>query len=181
MIQNLLTEIESALKSFLGNPAYVSLNGEAVPVRIVTPDPDLVELELPTTTIQLIDIRRGLDRSNNEFKVQKPSSLNEARVVWPDAPYDLFYTIRSHTTSSRDDRLLFYQYLRLVDAHPILPGASGRRFYIARSLSFRDRSRKRTFERALTYVIKVRSPSTVETIVPLVHEHLVHTHITDSE
>jgi hypothetical protein len=173
MDENVITEIELALKQGLEDPANVSLNGQAVPVRVMTPDPDLVELTLPVTTLQLIDVRRGFDRMENEFEVEKDVPAGTAIVRWPEQPYDLFYTVRGHTASSRDDRLLLGQYLRFADAHPVLAGASGRRFYLARSLAFRDRSREREFERALTFAVKARMPVGVERLVPLTREHRV--------
>jgi hypothetical protein len=171
MGENVITEIELALKQGLQDPANVSLNGQAVPVRVVTPDPDLVELTLPVTTLQLLDVRRGFDRMDNEFEVEKDLAAGSAVVRWPEQPYDLFYTVRGHTDSSRDDRLLLGQYLRFADAHPVLTGASGRRFYLARSLAFRDRSTEREFERALTFTVKARMPAGVEKLVPLTREH----------
>lgn len=171
MGENVITEIELALKQGLEDPANVSLNGQAVPVRVVTPDPDLVELTLPVTTLQLLDVRRGFDRMDNEFEVEKDLAAGSAVVRWPEQPYDLFYTVRGHTDSSRDDRLLLGQYLRFADAHPVLTGASGRRFYLARSLAFRDRSTEREFERALTFTVKARMPAGVEKLVPLTREH----------
>ena len=170
---NVITEVELALKQGLEDPANVSLNGQAVPVRVVTPDPDLVELTLPVTTLQLIDVRRGFDRMENEFEVEKDLASGSAVVRWPEQPYDLFYTVRGHTDSSRDDRLLLGQYLRFADAHPVLTGTSGRRFYLARSLAFRDRSTEREFERALTFTVKARMPVSVEKLVPLTREHRV--------
>lgn len=169
--ENVFTEIELALKQGLEDPANVSLDGRAVPVRVVTPDPDLVELTLPVTTLQLLDVRRGLGRMENAFEVEKDPAAGTAVVRWPGQPYDLFYTVRGHTSSSRDDRLLLGQYLRFIDAHPVLTGASGRRFYLARSLAFRDRSREREFERALTFAVKARLPAGVERLVPLALEH----------
>jgi hypothetical protein len=169
--ENIITEIEAILKAGLEDPANVSLDGEPVSVRVVTPDPDLVELTLPVTTLQLVDVRRGLDRSNNEFLVEKNMQDFTARVEWPEAPYNLHYTVRGHTESSREDRLLLGQYMRFVDAHPVLVGVSGRKFYLSRSLSFRDRSSERSFEKALTFVVKARLPVGVEETVPLVLEH----------
>jgi hypothetical protein len=169
--ENALTEIEQALKQGLEDPANVSLGGRAIPVQVVTPDPDLVELVLPVTTLQLVDVRLGFDRMENEFEVEKNLVEGLATVRWPEQPYDLFYTVRGHTEASRDDRLLLGQYLRFIDAHPILVGASGRRFYLARSLAFRDRSTEREFERALTFTVKARMPVGVEKLVPLTREH----------
>jgi hypothetical protein len=60
-----------------------------------------------------------------------------------------------------------------VDGHPVLTGASGRRFYLARSLTFRDRSTEREFERALTFTVKARMPAGVEKLVPITREHQV--------
>jgi hypothetical protein len=171
--ENVITEIELALKQGLEDPANVSLDGQAVPVRVVTPDPDLVELVLPVTTLQLIDLRRGFDRMENGFEVERDLAAGTAVVRWPGQPYDLFCTVRGHTASSREDRLLLGQYLRFADAHPVLTGASGRRFYLARSLSFRDRSTEREFERALTFTVKARMPAGVEKVVRLAGEHQI--------
>jgi hypothetical protein len=171
--ENVITAIELALKQGLEDPVNVSLNGQVIPVRVVTPDPDLVELTLPVTTLQLIDVRRGFDRMENEFQVERDLAAGTARVTWPEQPYDLFYTVRGHTASSREDRLLLGQYLRFVDGHPVLTGASGRRFYLARSLTFRDRSTEREFERALTFTVKARMPAGVEKLVPITREHQV--------
>ena len=49
--ENVFTDIETTLKAAL--EARVKLGGQSVPVRVVTPDPDLVELELPCLTLQL--------------------------------------------------------------------------------------------------------------------------------
>jgi len=171
--ENVFTEIELALKLGLEDPANVSLNGQAVPLRVVTPDPDLVELTLPVTTLQLLDVRRGFTRMENEFEVEKDLAAGTAVVRWPEQPYDLFYTVRGHTSSSREDRLLLGQYLRFIDAHPVLTGSSGRRFYLDRDLTFRDRSTEREFERALTFAVKARLPVGVERLVPLAREHRV--------
>lgn len=171
--ENVITEIELALKQGLEDPATVNLNGQGVPVRVVTPDPDLVELTLPVTTLQLLDVRRGFPRMDNEFEVEKDLAAGTALIRWPEQPYDLFYTVRGHTASSRDDRLLLGQYLGFIDAHPVLAGASGRRFYLDRSLTFRDRSTEREFERALTFAVRARMPVGVEKLVPLAREHRV--------
>jgi len=169
--ENVFTEIELALQQGLEDPANVSLHGQAVPVRLVSPDPDLVEITYPMTTLQFIDIRRGFDRMDNEPEVEKDIESGTAKVRWPEQPYDLHYTVRGHTDSARDDRLLLGQYLGFVDSHPVVSGSSGRRFYLARGLSFRDRSKERSFERALTFVVKARLPSGVEKLVPLAREH----------
>jgi len=171
--ENVFTEIEMILKQGLEDPANVSLDGQPVPVRIVTPDPDLVELTLPVTTLQIIDVRRAPNRAFKEFEVEKDLENGTARVAWPEEPYDLHYTVRGHTESARQDRLLLGQYIRLVDANPVITGPSGRKFYLARSLSFKDRSDGRSFEKALTFVVKTRLPVGVEKTVPLAMEHKV--------
>ena len=171
--ENVFTEIETVLKQGLEDPANVSLADEPVPVRIVTPDPDMVELALPVTTLQLVDVRRALDRANNEPEVEKDIPNGTARVAWPEAPYNLHYTVRGHCESSRQDRLLLGQYMRFIDAHPVLVGSSGRKFFIARGLSFRDRSKERSFEKALSFIVKARLPVGVEKTVPLALEHKV--------
>jgi len=160
--ENLFTEIEMALKLGLEDPANVSLNGQPVPVRIVSPDPDLVELTVPVTTLQLIDVRRAPDRAFKEFMVETDLDNGTAKVAWPDEPYDLHYTVRGHTESARQDRLLLGQYIGFVDAHPMLECASGRKVYLARALSFKDTSKERAFQKALTFVVKARMPVGVE-------------------
>jgi len=171
--ENVFTEIELALKQGLEDPVNVSLNGQAVPVRVVSPDPDLVELAVAVTTLQLLDVRRGFNRMENEFQVEKDLSAGTAVVRWPEQPYDLFYTVRGHTSSSREDRQLLGQYMRFIDAHPVLTGSSSRRFYLDRGLTFRDRSTEREFERALTFAVKARLPAGVEKLVPLARAHVV--------
>ena len=171
--ENVFTEIETILKQGFENPVNISLGGEPVPVCIVTPDPDLVELTLPVTTLQLVDVRRALDRTNNEPKVEKDIPNGTARIAWPEVPYDLYYTVRGHCESSRQDRLLLGQYMRFIDAHPVLTGANGRKFFLARGLSFRDRSSERSFEKALSFIVKTRMPVGVEKTVPLTLEHKV--------
>jgi len=170
MEENVFTEIEMALKQGLEDPANVSLGDQPVPVRIVTPDPDFVELTLPVTTLQLIDVRRAPKRAFKEFDVETDMENRTARVAWPEEPYDMHYTVRGHTESARQDRLLLGQYIRFVDAHPVLAGASGRKFYLARTLSFRDRSDGRSFQKALTFVVKARLPVGIEKTVPIATE-----------
>ena len=46
---NFLTDIELMLKGMLGDVQNIGISREPVPVRVVTPDPDFVELELPST------------------------------------------------------------------------------------------------------------------------------------
>ena len=168
--ENLFTEIEMALKLGLEDPANVSLNGQPVPVRIVSPDPDLVELTVPVTTLQLIDVRRAPDRAFKEFMVETDLENGTAKVAWPDEPYDLHYTVRGHTESARQDRLLLGQYIGFVHAHPMLECASGRKVYLARSLSFKDTSKERSFQKALTFVVKARMPVGVEKTVNIAQE-----------
>lgn len=170
--ENVLTGIELALKGALSDPLNISLDGNSVPVRIVTPDPDFVEMTPPLTTLQLVDIRRGLDRATNEFEVEKNEPEGTAAVRWPESPYDLSYTVRGHTEGSRQDRLLLEQYARLIDAHPVMETAEGRKFYLSRSLAFRERSTERQFEKALTFVVKARLPVGVEAIEYLVQERI---------
>ncbi len=67
--ENVFTDVERTLKSAL--EARVKLNGQPVPVRVVTPDPDFVELELPCLTLQLTDVRRDPARIVNERRIEK--------------------------------------------------------------------------------------------------------------
>ena len=170
---NLFTDVEQALKAGLEDPAHVALAGRPVPVRLVTPDPDLVELVRPVTTLQLVDVRRGFDRMGTDVEVTRDLAAGAATVRWPSAPVDLHYAVRGHTAAGRDDRLLLGQYLQFLERHPVLIGASGQRFLLARTLAFRDRSQGRQFTRVLTFVVKARLPVDLAQVVPLVQEHRV--------
>ena len=177
--ENLFTEIEAVLKAALEDPANVSLGGIPVPVRVVAPDQDLVELELPVTTLTLQDVRRGLDRMDNAPEVEPGVLPGDATVRWPSQPWDLLYSVRGHTASSREDRLLLGQYLRFLDDHPFFVAASGGQFLLGRDRAFRDQGRAgipgddRAFAKSVSFTVRARFRSGVEAQVPTVTEQQI--------
>ena len=78
--ENFITDIEATLKSALSDVSKVSINGSAVPVKIVTPDNDLVEVTYPSLTLKLTDVRRDLSRADNQRKVEKDIVNMQAKV-----------------------------------------------------------------------------------------------------
>ena len=148
--ENVITDIETALKEKLEDPAVVSLNGQGVPLVFVTPDPDLVELTIPCLTLQLTDVRRDLERMDNERDVEVDEENLTADVRWPSQPYSLHYTLAGHAAAVREDRLLFEQLLRFVDDNPELESAVLRRpFLLHRDVTVKDASRGRDLTKAL--------------------------------
>ena len=166
--ENVLTDLDAALKTSLGT--FVTVGGQPVPVRMVMPDADFVELELPCVTLQLVDVREGVARTDNERVVEKDEVAKEATIRPPETPFDLHFVAAGHTERTRSDRLLLGLLMQWVKDHAILQGASGRTYYLARDLAFRDTGRERAYARGLAFVVKARLPSTLEEIVPLVVE-----------
>ena len=166
---NHFTDIDQALKAKL--EGGVQLNGQPVPVQIVTPDPDFVELELPCLTLQLTDMRRDLERTDNERRVEKDVEGMTAAVRPRTEPYNLHYSIGVHAGQTRETRLLLEQVLLVVDGSTIMTtDVLGREVYLARELSFRDYSRERDYSQSIGVVVKTRlEPNEAET-VPLIAE-----------
>ena len=172
MDENVFTDIDAALKAALA--ARVRLGAEAVPVRMVTPDPDYVELELPCVTIGLSDVRRDPSRSEGDRRVEKDLEAMTATVRPRTEPWNLHYSVGVHAELTRDERLMLEQVLLLLDEQPVLttPGL-GREVYLSRDVSFSNLGSGRDYGRAVGIVVKTRlEPGEAET-VPLVAERRV--------
>lgn len=169
-MDNFMTDIERTLKEGLEG---ISLNGSPVPVRVVTPDPDFVELVLPCLTLQLTDLRQDFERTDNEREVDKDIDLMEARVRKNSRPYNLHYSITAHTERSRDDRFLLGEVVYFMDEHPVLTSVVfGKELYLHRDVSFREMSKGRSFAKAMGLIVKTRLDARDEETIPLVRERL---------
>lgn len=171
---NFLTDMESTLKGLLSDTDNINLEGNAVPVRVVTPDPDFVELALPCLTLQMTDFRRDLERADNDRQVEKDLDAMTATVRKRSEPYNFHYMIAVHTEKNRDDRLLLGQVIYFIDEHPVLTSVVlGKELFIHRDISFRETSKERSFAKSVGMVVKARLEARHEEIVPLVNEHIV--------
>ena len=170
--ENVFTDVEATLKAAV--EARVKLGGQAVPVRVVTPDPDFVELETPCLTLQLTDVRRDPSRKDNDRRVEKDLATMEATIRPPTEPYNLHYSVGVHAERTRDERLLLEQVLCLLAELPSLTtGVPGREAYLSPDVSFRDLSKGRELFQSVGIVVKTRlEPGEVE-VVPLAREHQV--------
>lgn len=172
---NFLTDIELTLKQLLGDVQNIAIGGEPVPVRVVTPDPDFVELELPCITLQLTDFRRDLDRADNDLDIEKDLDEMTATVRKQSEPYNLHYTLGIHSEKSRDDRLFLGQVIYFIDEHPVITtGELGREVYLHRDIAFRELSKERDLAKSIDIIVKVRLEARYEDVVPLVQEHIIH-------
>lgn len=166
-----MTDIERTLKQGLEG---INLDGTPVPLKVITPDPDFVELTLPCLTLQLTDLRQDFERTDNERRVDKDLDLMEARVKGNSRPYNLHYSITAHTEKSRDDRLLLGEVVYFIDEHPVMTSVVfGKEIHLHRDISFRELSKGRSFARALSIVVKTRLDARDEKTIPLVRERLV--------
>jgi hypothetical protein len=166
--ENVLTSVERQLKAAL--EVHVSLNGAPVPVRVVTPDPDFVELELPCLTMQLVDVRRDGARADNTPRVVTHLESMSAEVSPPSQPFNLHFSIGVHAASQRDERLMLEQVLLMLDEVPVL-ASNVQEFYVARDQTFTDRSRGRGIACTVGIVVKARLEPRGATLVPLAREH----------
>ena len=174
--ENFLTDIERTLKQSLEDINNISLYGNSLPVKVVTPDPDFVEVTLPCFTLQLVDFRRDLDRANNERQVEKNIDEMTAKIKRKSEPYNLHYSITVHTDKNRDDRLLLGELIYFIDEHPVLTSVIfGKELYLHRDISFRELSKERSFNKAVGIIIKTRLDARLEDIIPLVRERKVKT------
>ena len=171
MEDNVLTDVETTLKAAL--EARARLAGQPVPVVVVTPDPDFIELELPCLTMQLADVRRDPVRKDNERRVEKDVAALEAAIRPPTEPYDLGYTVAVHTENLRDERLLLEQVLCLLAEQPALTTVvGGREVYLAPDASFRDTSKERDIIQAVGIVVKARlEPDAAQTVLLALEHH----------
>ena len=172
MEENVLTDIETSLKAVL--LARMLLAGEPVPVLVVTPVPDYVELELPCVTLQLIDVRRDPARRDNERRVEKDTEAMTAEVRLPTEPYDLHFAVGVHAASLRDERLLLEQVFCLLAEQPALTTVVGsREVYVSPDVSFRELSKARDIAQSVGIVVKARFEPGVAEAVLLAREHKV--------
>jgi len=168
-MENVFTDIEQTLKTVLENRLIIG--GSPVPVRIVTPDPDYVELELPCVTLQLTDVRRDPPRIVNERRVEKDLDAMTADIRPRTEPFNLHYVAGIHAERTRDGRLLIEQLLLLLDERPkMTTDVFGREVYLSRDLSFSERSNGRDFFHAFTFIVRTRLEPGEAEIVPLVAE-----------
>jgi hypothetical protein len=169
--ENVLTDVEATLKGALG--ARVKLDGQPVPVRIVTPDPDFIELELPCVTLQLNDVRRDPSRRDNDRRVEKDIETMTATVRPPTEPYDLHFAVGLHGGSTRSERLMLEQVLCLLAEQPAMTTAVlGREVYLAPDVSFRELSKGRDIFQSVGIVVKTRLEPGAAVTVPLAREHV---------
>jgi len=169
--ENVFTDVEATLKAAL--EARVRLGGQPVPVRIVTPDPDYVELELPCITLQLTDVRRDPSRMDNDRRVEKDLEAMTATIRQRSEPYDLHFAVGVHAERTREDRLLLEQVLLLLDEQPAMTtGTFGREVYLSRDVSFRDLSKGRALWQTVGIIVRTRLEPGEAQVVPLAREHV---------
>jgi hypothetical protein len=170
--ENVFTDIEATLKAALA--ARVKLGGQSVPVRIVTPDPDFVELEVPCLTLQLSDVRRDPSRMDNDRRVEKDIEAMTATIRQPTEPYNLHFAVGIHAAHTRNDRLMLEQVLCLLAEQPALTTlVLGREAYLTPDVSFRGISKGRNISQSVGIVVKTRLEPGEAEVVPLVREHHV--------
>jgi hypothetical protein len=170
LAENTLTTVEELLK--LALETRLQLGGQPVPVRIVTPDPDFVELELPCVTMQLVDIRRDPARMDNERRVVADPDAMTAEMRPPTQPYNLHFSIAPHADQIRDERLLLEQILLLFDEVPVISSAI-QEYYVAPDRTFGDRSSDRDVACAVGILVRARlEPGPAETVL-LARDHRV--------
>ena len=172
MEENVFTDVEATLKAAL--EARVRLGGQPVPVRIVTPDPDYVELELPCVTLQLTDVRRDPSRIDNDRRVEKDLEAMTATIRQQTEPYNLHFAVGVHGESTRAERLMLEQVLCLLDERPAMTTETfGREVYLSRDVSFRDLSKGRALWQTVGIVVRTRLEPGEARVVPLAREHIV--------
>ena len=171
MEENVFTDVEATLKSAL--ETRVRLSGQSVPVLIVTPDPDFVELALPCLTLQLSDVRRDPSRKANDRRVEKDLDAMEATIRPPTEPYDMHFSVGVHGERTRDERLMLEQVLCLLDERPAMTTVTdGREVYLSPDVSFRDLSKGRDLWQTVGIVVRTRLEPGEARVVPLVREHV---------
>ncbi len=176
--ENFLTDIERTLKTAFEDVNNINLYGSSVPVKIVTPDPDFVEIKIPCLTLQLVDFRRDLGRTDNQRQIQKDLDEMVARIKRKSEPYNLYYSIVAHTEKNRDDRLLLGEIIFFIDEHPTMTSlVFGKELYLHRDISFRELSKGRSFAKSIGIIIKTRLDARYEEIIPLVKKRKVEAHL----
>jgi len=170
--ENVFTDIEAMLKATLA--ARVRLGGQPVAVRIVMPDPDFVELELPCLTLQLSDVRRDPSRMDNDRRVEKDIEAMAATIRPPTEPYNLHFAVGIHAEQTRDNRLMLEQVLCLLAEQPAMTTlVLDRQAYLTPDVSFRGISKGRDISQSVGIVVKTRLEPGEAEVVPLVREHRV--------
>ena len=172
--ENFLTDIERTLKEAMEDADNISIGGSSVPVKVVTPDPDFVEVTYPCLTLQLTDFRRDLARADNQRVVEKDMEEMTAKVKRQSEPYNLYYEITAHTEKNREDRLLLGAVIYFIDEHPVMTTlVLAKEIYLHRDLTFRELSKDRTFAKSLGIIVKTRLEARREEILPLVQERII--------
>ena len=166
--ENVFTYVDQTLKELFET---VRLGGSPVPVRMVTPDPDIIELVTPCITVMLADVRRDTERTVNDRFVEKDLDAMEAEVRQSSVPYNLHFTVTGHGDTTREDRLLLEEILLAVDENPILTSSTtDTEFPMSRDISFREVSKGREYGKAVDVVVKARIQPRLVEQVPLVEE-----------
>jgi len=169
--ENVITDLEGSIKALLEQ--YVMLAGEFLPVRIVTPDPDFVELAIPCITLQLVDFRRDGTRRECGRIEEKDLDAMTAVVKRMPEPFNLHYAIVAHTDKSRDDRLILEQVAVLLDDYPVITTAIFQKeVSFHRDISLREVSKEREFAKSFTVIARIRLDSKEQEIIPLVTERI---------
>jgi len=169
--ENIITDLEGSMKELL--EGHILLDGQPLPVRIVTPDPDFVELEIPCITFQLVDFRRDGSRRECGRIEEKDLDTMTAVVKRVSEPFNLHYAIVAHTKKSRADRLVLEQVAVLLDDHPVITTAIFQKeVSFHRDLTFREISKEREFAKSLTVIARIRLDSKEQEIIPLVTERI---------
>ena len=170
--ENVFTDVDRTVKELLET---VELDGSPVPVRIVTPDPDIIELVTPCISMMLADVRRDNSRNENQRTVEKDVEEMKADVKQASAPYNLHYAVTGHGSTSRDDRLFLEEILLAVEENPVLVSSTMETEYpLSRDISFRENSRAREYAKAVGIVVKARIQPRLVEEVPLVEETVFH-------
>ena len=169
--ENVITDLEGSMKTLLEQ--HVMLAGEFLPVQVVTPDPDFVELETPCITLQLVDFRRDGSRRECGRIDTKNLDTMTAVVKRISEPFNLYYAIVAHTDKSRDDRLVLERIAVLLDDHPVITTAIFQKeVSFHRDLTFREISKEREFAKSLTVIARIRLDSKEQEVIPLVREQI---------
>ena len=170
--ENVFTDVDATLRALFET---VEIDGSPVPVVLVTPDPDIVELTTPCITLMLSDVRRDETRRDNERRVEKDIDAMLADIKPPLAPYNLHYSVTGHGATTREDRLLLEEILLAVEENTLLVSADTQEEYrLGRDITFTEVSKGRDYGKTVGIVVKAWiEPRTVEQ-VPLVEETVFH-------
>lgn len=178
--ENIITDLEGSMKALLEEK--VSLGGVPVPVQIVTPDPDFVELQTPCITMQLVDFRRDGTRRECGRTEEKDLDAMTATVKRLPEPFNLHYALVAHTDKSRDYRLVLEQIAVLLDDHPVITTAIfGKEVSIHRDIVFSEASKERAFAKSITVIARIRLDSKEQEVIPLVREQITEVTLSKTE